>query len=421
MPLSKVYNTSTEVSLPKWTEWAHRIYQNVPHFFDLVRSVIVRTEQEMYQLDRQKVETVHISTLTEDRSLLGRYASGGLLASGIAPLNAVNGSIVRVVWLNRLEERLAEGTPETLPEALEEWFRHTKEMTGYGLSWKQRRESSSLVALQRKLSLERTLPLVTNSMVRVKLENLLRKANNIVAKDTLTSPKHEEISSVDIQLGKVPVYIENSLNRILTTKNYSQFAFMKPFIDPHNQMNNSVYAEFIANQVRRYEKSLYKHNLTGPLMHLNAPGSTLEPISQSYTESTEIETAIKNALKKWQDAEVITSPDVYLTKLNQTDISMIMDSGNKWVDRTTEIKTIHEKLEQMDPNKGLLILTSLNYTTDAAALEKAKDLGITTLVLLTLQELDTVVLPDSFGGNQKYFIFRTPHERQAFIDKSTKV
>lgn len=409
----------TKMGWQKRTEWCRRIFKDTDRLVDLYRGVNIRVNQELTKRFWGR-KSLFVSSLTENEALLASFAKGGLFSSGILPFVSVTRSIISLVLLDHLERQLAtERSPKKLKTLHKEWQRHTRELTNVDLLNREKIFSTRTYILQlqqRRLSLNRILSLSTEAKNDNKYMAKLRKELSLIEgklnNKTLTPLKApKKLRDKEIERFKVPAYIQEGLNRILLTEDYSRMAFMKPVYDPSNLLSNEEYAKFIAYHVRRHQSTVHKAPFQGPWLHLNVNGSKQETISKEPMPFNAIVGDVKNYLNSWQSSR---------TNVNDlgafySDTWIINESGNKWVERSAENEGIATTIKFM-PKDAQLILTSLATPTDKEALDLAKQQGVKTFALLTLEELASVSLSDQmFGSNQKYIIFDNDKLRADYI------
>ena len=293
--------------------------------------------------------------------------------------------------------------------------------------------AASMIGMQSALSLRRILAITNagqstavSSYTRRKLDAMLLSAESQAKGLKLNEITHSAVSLSDVARGNVPIFMTRQLNRVLTTKNYSRMAFMKPLIDPYNQMTADVYATWVANSVRRYESTLYKTlGLNGPFGHLNAPGSTVEPVSQADTEFEEIKGIILGAIAKFNENRAL--PEDY----NKPSASLLELVGgtSRFVDTSSNSKTVLAQLRKERSNGGEKLLIIPAHTrpsgaatspTDSSAMKISRDLGFGSVILFTLEELDTAPIPDGYAANQKFIVFNTEKDRNEFMRNMPK-
>ncbi len=418
--LSSIIDPHSEETKKGWqkrTEWCSRIFKDPDRLVDLYRGVNIRVNQELTKRFWGR-KSLFVSSLTENEALLASFAKGGLFSSGILPFVSVTRSIISLVLLDHLERQLAkERSPKKLKTLHHEWQRLTRELTNTDLSSREKIFSTRTYVLQqRRLSLNRILSLSTeannNNKYMTKLRKELRSIEGELNNKTVTPLKTpKKLRNKEIERFNVPAYIQEGLNRILLTEDYSRMAFMKPVYDPSNLLSNEEYAKFIAYHVRRHQSTVHKAPLQGPWLHLNVNGSKQETISKEPMPFDAIVGNVKKHLNFWQSSRM------YVNTLENydSDTWIIKESGNKWVDRSPEKEAISKAIMSITEH-AQLILTSLATPTDKEALDLAKQQGIITLALLTLEELASVSLSDQmFGSNQKYIIFDNDKLRADYI------
>ncbi len=135
-------------------DWAKRMPKELIRTTEAIRAVSMSMNNRFSQWGNKNY--IPFTTHAEETILPGNFDKA--ISGHKALFKTINSAMIRVIWLDSLEEQMTQATdPVKFKSLYKEWLDHTKEMTEYGLSREQKKSIAPHIALQRKLSINRIL------------------------------------------------------------------------------------------------------------------------------------------------------------------------------------------------------------------------------------------------------------------------